>query len=162
LLNYTHLASGTGILSEIVIAPVEAQIVLLCYGMDEQQRKLWIFERLKGSLQALALPAAAQLAYFPDFVVKTDELVLDFDHWRDCAVGNYHLDMTTAQLESLAAIDAHVAGPDACGDRSVWDESALYSHPFWKGLRKLAIQSLKEFDWPPEEPPSYAHEYVRS
>lgn len=145
-----------------MIAPVEAQIVLLCYGMDEQQRKLWIFERLKGSLQALALPAAAQLAYFPDFVVKTDELVLDFDHWRDCAVGNYHLDMTTAQLESLAAIDAHVAGPDACGDRSVWDESALYSHPFWKGLRKLAIQSLKEFDWPPEEPPSYAHEYVRS
>ncbi len=47
--------------------------------MNHQQRKQWVFERLKHSLQALGLPAPAQVAYYPDFVVKTDELVLDLD-----------------------------------------------------------------------------------
>jgi hypothetical protein len=128
--------------------------------MSEQQRKQSILERLKHSLQALGLPARAQVAYFPDFVVKTDELVLDFGHWRDCAVANYRVDMTPAQLDSLAAIEAHIAAPNSTGDRTVWDEGALYSHPFWEELRNLAIQSLNAFGRPQESPPSYAHEYV--
>ena len=128
--------------------------------MNDQQRKQGILERLKHSLQALALPAAAQVLYLPDFVVKTDELVLDFHHWRECAVGNYRAGMTTAELESLAAVDAHIAVPNSIGDRTVWDESALHSHPFWEELRKLAAQSLNAFGWPRETPPSYAHEYV--
>jgi len=37
--------------------------------MDEQQRKEWIFERLKHSVQALALPSTAQVSRLPDFVV---------------------------------------------------------------------------------------------
>ena len=128
--------------------------------MDEELRIRWIYERLKHSLQAMALPATAQLSYLPDFVVKTDELVLDFDHWRDCAVGNYRVDMTASQVDSLAAVEAHIDGPNTTGDRSVWEESALYSHPFWDELRNLAIQSLTEFGWPQETPPSYAHQYV--
>ena len=128
--------------------------------MDEHERKFWIMERLKHSLQALALPAAAQVLQFPDFVVKTDELVLDFDHWRDCAVGNYHNDLTPAQLNSLAGIDAHIDTKDS--DSDIWKEPALYSHPFWEELRRLAIKSLGEFGWPVELPPSYAHEYVPS
>jgi len=128
--------------------------------MNEQESKQSILERLQHSLQALALPAPAQVAYLPDFVVKTDEIVLDFGHWRDCAVGNYHDGMTAAQLDSLAAVEAHIAVPNSIGDRSVWDESALYSHPFWEELRNLAIQSLNAFGWPQERPPSYAHEYA--
>jgi len=128
--------------------------------MNEKQLKQSILERLKHSLQALALPPRAQVAYLPDFVVKTDELVLDFDHWRDCAVGKYRVDMTPAQLDSLAAVEAHIAAPNSTGDRTVWDEGALYSHPFWGELRNLAIQSLNEFGWPQEAQPSYAHEFV--
>ena len=77
--------------------------------MNELQRKRWIFERLTHSLQGMALPATAQLSYFPDFVMKTDELILSFDHWRECAIGNYRAEMTAAQLELLAVIDAHIA-----------------------------------------------------
>jgi hypothetical protein len=126
--------------------------------MDEQLRKRWIFERLKHSVQALALPATAQLSLLPDFVVKADELVLDFDHWRQCAVTNYRADLTSEQLELLAAMDAHIGNPS--GDRTVWYESALPSHPFWKELRERAIQTLNAFAWPQETPPSYAAEYV--
>jgi hypothetical protein len=84
--------------------------------MDEAHRKRWIYERLEHSLQALALPATAQVSYFPDFVVKADELVLDFDHWRDCAVGNYRVEMTASQVDSLAAVEAHIDAPDCAGD----------------------------------------------
>lgn len=126
--------------------------------MDELLRKRWIFERLKHSTQALALPASAQLSGLPDFIVKTDELVLDFDHWRECAVTNYRADLNVEQLKSLAAIDAHIANPS--GDRSVWEESALSTHPFWVDLRRLAAAALTAFGWPLETPPSYAHEYV--
>jgi hypothetical protein len=128
--------------------------------LNAQPDKQAIFQRLQHSLQALALPAAAQIALFPDFVCKTDELVLDFDHWRSCAVGNYRVEMTPAQLQSLAAVDTHIDIPNIDEYKSVWDESALYSHPFWEELRDLAIQSLNAFGWPQETPPSYAHEFV--
>ena len=133
-------------------------IVLRCAEMNEQRRKQWIFERLKHSVQALALPATAQLSLLPDFVVKTDELLLDFDHWRECAVTNYRADLTGAQLESLAAMDAHTVNPS--DDRSVWDESCVSTHPFWAELRTLAAVALNAFGWPQATPPSYAHEYV--
>ena len=82
--------------------------------MDEQRRKQWIFERLKHSVQALALPATAQLSLLPDFVVKSDELLLDFDHWQECAVTNYGSDLTGEQLDSLAAMNAHICNPTIC------------------------------------------------
>ena len=93
--------------------------------------------------------------------MKTDELLLEFDHWRDCAVGNYHGEMTAAQLESLAVLDAHIALPSSVADRAAWDESSLYLHLFWEELRGLAIRALNAFDWPQEIPPSYSHEYLR-
>jgi len=93
-----------------------------------------------------------------NFVVKTDELLLDFDHWRECAVTNYRADLSGEQVESLAAIDAHIANPS--GDRSVWDDRSLSTHTFWAELRRLATVALSAFGWPPETPPSYAHEYV--
>jgi hypothetical protein len=127
--------------------------------MNEQQRKIWIFERLKHSLQALALPPAEQASLFPDFVDKTDELLLSFDHWRVCAVGNYRADMTDAQSDSLASIDEHT--DETATEPAILDESALGSNAFWQRLRVLAKQSLDAFGWPLETPPSYAHEYVR-
>jgi hypothetical protein len=75
-------------------------------------------------------------------------------------VARWTVEMTVAQLDSLAAVDAHIADPNSTGDRGVWEESALSSHPFWQELRNLAIQSLNAFGWPQETPPSYAHEYV--
>jgi hypothetical protein len=131
---------------------------MLC-RMNDQERKQWIFDRLKHSLQALSLPAPTQVSLLPEFVVKADELVLDFDHWRVCGVENYRAEMTDAQSDSLAAIDTHIKARQA--HLAVWDESALSSHLFWQEIRVLAKQSLDAFGWPLETPPSYAHEYVR-
>ena len=50
-----------------------------------------LLEQLKWSLQALALPADSQLQQFPDFVVITDELMLEFDNWRQAPPGPFTL-----------------------------------------------------------------------
>jgi hypothetical protein len=125
--------------------------------MNEQERRHWILERLKHSLQALAIPASEQVSLFPDFVIKTEELILEFEHWRVTALKNYRADLTDKQCDSLAAIDAHSTAPS----KEVWDESALASHPFWQHIRRLAKESLDAFEWPLDAPKSYAREYVR-
>jgi hypothetical protein len=124
--------------------------------MNDEQRREWVLERLKHALQALALPTSEQLSLLPDFVVKTDELVLDFDHWRLCAVGSKQLD--AAQLQALARIGHHISTAKS-GSR-VWHERSLRLDPFWGELRTLGKQALEAFGWPVEAPPSYAHEYV--
>lgn len=35
-------------------------------------------------------------------------------------VGNYRSDMTTDQLDSLAAVEAHIAAANSTGNRTVW------------------------------------------
>ena len=45
--------------------------------------------QLKFAIQALSLEAEGQLAAFPEFVMVTDELLLEFDNWKNAAVANY-------------------------------------------------------------------------
>ena len=129
--------------------------------MNPEQQRFATFQRLKHALQALAIAAEEQVRLFPDFVVKTDELVCDFDDWMSCAIENYGSEMTKEQLQSLAVLDTHIEAGDKRHGKSIWEEESLYSHPFWQELREMSSQALKAFDWPLVTPPSYAHEYVR-
>ena len=63
--------------------------------------------------------------------------------------------------DARTACNHHIALPNRLGDRTIWNENAMYSHPFWEDLRNLACRALTEFGWPQEKPPSYGHEYVR-
>jgi hypothetical protein len=55
----------------------------------QEVNRLWLFERLKHSLQLLACPPEIQLGKFPDFVHAPDELALDFDDFRMAFVSNF-------------------------------------------------------------------------
>ena len=124
--------------------------------MNPQLQRDRIFQRLKHSLQALALPDQQQAQLFPTSVVVTNELVLDFDHWQSCTVGNYRTELTESQLRSLTNLNDKIDN----ADQSVWREDALGSHLFWIELRELAIRALEAFGWPLAVPPSYKHEFV--
>jgi|SRR5215472_977482 len=126
---------------------------------DDERREV-ILQRLKESLQALAVPASEQVRLFPEFVVKTDELVLDFDHWQYCAMANYGSQMTEAQRTSLVALDSHTDGGSSAG-RSIWDEQSLFTETFWDTARRLSKSALEAFGWPLQVPPTHSSEYVR-
>ena len=70
---------------------------------DEDQ---WALEQLKWAVQALAAEPESQLRLFPDFVCKPDELVLEFDHWKQATIWRETLGITSGQLESLDAIES--------------------------------------------------------
>ena len=116
--------------------------------------------RLKHSLQALAMPADAQLALFPDFACKVEELALDFDHWGECALGNDRGELTEEQKSLLRKLDATFDQMSSGQNQKLWAENALRNSPEWQGVREIAKAALAAFGWDAERPPSYEQEYV--
>jgi hypothetical protein len=116
-------------------------------------------EQLKWALQTLALPADLQLQQFPDFVVVTDELMLEFDNWRQAAAGaqTFTPDQQVA-LEQLDRLFDRLCSTD---DPELATEAALREHPRWEEVRQLANNALETFGWCREIPPKERLAYIR-
>jgi hypothetical protein len=119
-----------------------------------------IFERLKHSIQLLACSSEIQLKMLPQFVCKADELALDFDNWREVALGNFRSELTAHQLSCLDAIDSRFSELTRMG-AEIWSEDAVRESSEWKAVRTLAAAALESFGWLLETPPSHADEFVR-
>ncbi|MFO0889221.1 MAG: hypothetical protein U0790_08785 [Isosphaeraceae bacterium] len=120
-------------------------------------------QQFRWLLQALAIDAEAQLSLFPDFVLKADELALDFDHWFSTARSLLAAELSEEQMEALSAIDARLeamsrGGPDF--EEGLWSDAALVSSPQWAEIRSLARAALRIMGWPLEVPPSGRAVYV--
>ncbi len=120
-----------------------------------------MIQRLVTSLQALAAPAEIQLARFPDFVVKADELALDFDDalmlMRDCP----QIELTPEQVDALDAVESALdamAGPRC---RQLWTDAALSDAAEWARVRHLATAALGVLGAPVTTPASSHAVYVR-
>lgn len=122
-----------------------------------------ILERAKESLQLLACSAESQILLLPSFVRAADELVLDFDHWRDVLIENCGSELTAEQIASLAAIDALFSRFSRGGSDykpEFWTDEALRNSQDWEVVRREARQALARFGWPAAIPPSHADQYV--
>jgi hypothetical protein len=118
-----------------------------------QTSKHSIFLQLKWSLQALAISADDQLSLFPDFVCKTDELMLDFDNWSATAS---QFGFTPIQSNVIRAIDELLTRMSRGGDlfsKELYTEYGLRNSEQWRNVRRLAKEALHEFGWLPEAPP---------
>jgi hypothetical protein len=121
--------------------------------------RLGIFERLKHSIQLLACPPQVQLQMLPDFVVKADELALDFDLWREVVLHNFRSELTTDQISSIDSIDRILSDLTDMGPEH-WTDDAVLKSEEWNRIRALAAVALESFGWAREMPPSHADEYV--
>jgi len=126
---------------------------------DKEDLREAIFQRLKHSVQLLALPPDLQLELLPSFVCKADELALEFDHWREVALDNYRKELTVDQVSAISGLDEKFDWLTANGKQR-WTDEAVRTSMEWKNFRCLAAVVLSAFSWPPEIPPSYAHEYI--
>lgn len=117
--------------------------------------------QLKYAIQALALEASDQLTLFPDFAVVTDELLMDFDNWKNAAIGNYPDYFSSEQLKILDDIDAFIAKFELEDpEMPVIDELKISS--FWRELRVIARNALVQFNWPNELPPYNQETFVKA
>jgi hypothetical protein len=128
--------------------------------MTTSENKTAIFTRLKHSLQLLAIPAEQQLDLLPDFVLKGDELALEFDHWYIVSIGNYGEEFTAAQKEAMKAIIELLDKMSGQKNSELWTERAIQEDEKWGQIRLLAKKALDEFGWSVKTPPSYGHEYI--
>jgi len=122
---------------------------------DENALRAGHFRELKWSLQALAIPASDQLSLFPQFAAKPDELARDFDHWASVVNENYEEELSSAQIDALAAISQTfqtISGHAAEFEAELWTEEAVRSSSHWDDIRRVAAVALEVFGWPVESP----------
>ncbi|MBA2304733.1 MAG: hypothetical protein H0W08_19160 [Acidobacteria bacterium] len=128
-----------------------------CISLEnDQPEKESQFRNLKWSLQALAVPPSEQLALFPDYAAKVDDLAVDFDKWASVIRTNYETDLTSTQTESLTAIERRLSLISRLGteyDPDIWTEAALGKDEYWAAIRTLAATALEAFGWSVESPP---------
>ena len=104
-----------------------------------------IINSFKQSLKNLSLEADEQIASFPNFVVVTDELLLDFDHFYKVVKGNYPNLFSTEQIKILDEINIYIDQiPSEDLDISERDELKNYS--FWKQLRVLSREAILKLE----------------
>ena len=119
-------------------------------------------ERLKHALQALAAPAEVQLARYPEFVVKADELALEFDEALRLTLSAPRHGLSPEQLSYLVAIDTFLEKLGAGEMRDwAWTDAAVRGGPHWAQLRAVAAEALRAFGWPVEPPPPNPDVWVR-
>ena len=102
-----------------------------------------LLQELKWSLQALALPTAAQRDLFPDFVCVADELALDFDAWFAAASGQGGL--SAGQHAALSGVNNLLSEMSGASRSDHWTVPALEADPFWQDARRRAKLALDAF-----------------
>ena len=102
-----------------------------------------MIERVVIALRALAAPAAEQLERFPDFVAKPDDLALDFDDAYLLLQQCQQLELSTAQLDAVAAVDRLLEHMSDSQRHALWTENALRSALEWQQVREAARAALR-------------------
>ena len=120
-----------------------------------------MIEQLVHALQALAAPADVQIARFPDFVVRADELALDFDDALRLSLDCPQVELRPAQREALLKVDLHLTTMSGRENAHLWTEAALHERAEWAQVRELAAQALQELGQPRTTPPPTRATYVR-
>jgi hypothetical protein len=123
---------------------------------EDGAQRAWHFKQLRWSLQSLATAGSDQRTLFPDHVVKPDDLAFDYDHWAAVIRSQYDTELSSSELDALAAIDQKLATMSRDGaefDAELWTEAALASSEHWADVRRLAALALEAFGWSVESSP---------
>jgi hypothetical protein len=120
-----------------------------------------MIERLVHTLQALAAPVDAQLARFPDFAVKADELALDFADALLLVLDCPQLTLEPAQKEALLRVDRQLDKMSGTAKAPLWTTAALRDNPEWRTVRTLAVAALQALGQSVELPPPSGAIFVR-
>ena len=120
-----------------------------------------MIERLIHSLQALAAPADVQLARFPDFAAKADELALDYADALRLAADCPQVLLEPGQRHALDRLDGYLDRMSGAANAALWTEGAVRSSPEWEEVRALARAGLAALGAADDLPPPGGAVYAR-
>jgi hypothetical protein len=111
-----------------------------------------VLTQLCFSLQWLSSPAQSRASHFPvDWIVLTDEMALDLDHWARCV--STYWELSQEQKTRLTALDDFLNEMSHSHNTAFWTDEALFIDSRWEEVRNLAKAALVSFGWPIEVPP---------
>ena len=132
--------------------------------MDDSERDMREEQliMLRESLQLLAMPAAAQLAFFPPRWVETAfELADYFIGSYKILVSNHPERLRADQRRRLNLLHEKLqAVVSAREEEYLRTEGALLGSTEWQDFRELAREALRSFGWPLEAPPKGRHRFI--
>lgn len=99
----------------------------------------------------MACDSETQIALFPEFIVASDEIITDFDHWKRTVESRYKSEFSRGQIESLNQIN-RVIDKISRSEEEIWDNESLTTHELWRELRSAGTHALQEFHWTLEAP----------
>ena len=115
---------------------------------DDGTLRSWHFRQFRRSLQDLAAAGSEQMALFPDYPPKADELAWAFDHWAAIVRGSYEPELSETQAAALAAVERKLKTMSRDGAEfgaDLWTDSALKNSEHWVEVRALAAAALDAF-----------------
>ncbi|MRX41480.1 hypothetical protein GJU43_19510 [Flavobacterium sp. LC2016-23] len=104
-----------------------------------------IINNFSRSLKNLSLEADEQIASFPNFVVVTDELLLDFNHFYEVIKENYSGLFSEEQIKVLDHINFYIDQIPS-EDLSISEIDELTNYSFWKQLRILSREAILKLE----------------
>jgi uncharacterized protein Yka (UPF0111/DUF47 family) len=117
------------------------------------------FQSLSLAVRALAQPASVQLTLFPDFVLKADELALEWEERYDFFLNSEESSMVNqAILEALQSLDDEIDQMSGEKRQDLWKDEALTNSIEWQRVRSLAKNVLRLAGWS-EEPPEFSDRF---
>ena len=132
--------------------------------MDDSERDMREEQliMLRESLQLLAMPAAAQLTFFPPRWVETAfELADYFIGAYRVIVSNHPKRLRDDQRRRLDLLHENLEAVVSVREEEyLRTEGALLGSPEWQDLRELAREALRSFGWPLEAPPKGKHRFI--
>ncbi len=104
------------------------------------------FLQMLEALSLLAAPGSTQLAAFPKYVCRPDEILLTVDDAFGQAKDLVETGLLGREIFDLleklnGLMDELQNAPD-----DVWSEEAVLQHPLWEALRVCAREALKRHD----------------
>lgn len=119
-----------------------------------------VLTRLRHALQALALPADAQLGLLPRHAGDVDDLILNFDHWFRAATATRTAALTPPQVTALAEIERVLDRMSGQRNAHLWTRGAVRQDIRWTHLRQAARGALEVFGWSLDVPPLSQYEFI--
>lgn len=114
--------------------------------MNAEELKVWWWDQLRQTMQALAQPADFQLGRYPEPMAPADELALDFSDAFEGCLDN----MSGEQRQAATRLHSKLA--EMSGPTGLWSDESLRESKEWKEVRSLARRALDVFGWPNEPP----------
>jgi hypothetical protein len=114
-------------------------------------------QELKNVLQALALPVTGQVRLVVDDCARVERLARAFKAAHHAVRDEGAIALTPERDGALLLLDERLAQVSEQTPAPLCSELSMRQSPEWRQIRRMARETLVQFDWPLQVPSRASH-----